>query len=89
MASLPSATPGASYLTVELDGCGQIQNVVANTYESVGKEDPGFDYDFGLLEFNTPCNTSKLKIYYHGAKDLTGMVYRKYGPMPANWNLST
>jgi hypothetical protein len=45
VASLPSAT-GEGYLTVEITGCDQIEQVQAYTYESVGASDPGYSYPF-------------------------------------------
>ena len=86
VASLLSATTGASYLTVELVGCGQIENVMASTYTSVGKADPGYDYPFDLVRFNIPCENATVRIYYYGATSLEGYVYRKYGPTPDDWN---
>jgi hypothetical protein len=87
--SLPSATPGESYLTVEITGtCNQIENVEAHTYEYVGTSDPGYSYPFGLLGFEIPCSPATVRIYYHGADSLAGFTYRKYGPTPADWETS-
>ena len=87
VASLPSAT-GTGYLTVELSGCDQIEQVEAFTYESVGTADPGCCYPFGLLSFEIPCSSATVRVYYHGASTLAGYEYRKYGPTPADWNVS-
>jgi len=88
VASLPSATTGESYLTVEITGCAQIENVQAYTYESVGAGDSGYNYPFGLVGFEIPCSPVTVRIYYHGALNLDGYIYRKYGPTPADWNAS-
>lgn len=85
--SLPSAT-GSGYITIEVDGCGQIENVTAITYNSIGEEDPGYDYPYGLVDFSLPCSSATVKIYYHGLSSLSGYTFRKYGPMPDDWNLS-
>ena len=81
VASLPSAT-GEAYLTVEISGCDQIEQVEAYTYWSVGASDPGYSYPFGLLGFTIPCSSATVRIYYHGAANLDGYIYRKYGPIP-------
>jgi len=87
VASLPSAT-GEGYLTVEISGCGQIQQVESYTYGSVGVNDPGYSYPFGLLGFEIPCSSAMVRIYYHEADTLEGYTYRKYGPTPDDWNAS-
>ncbi len=89
VASLPSATEAGSYLTVAIGGgCGQLQSVAAVTYASVGQVDPGYEYPLELVEFNIPCGTATVRIYYHGAAGLEGYIYRKYGPTPADWAVS-
>jgi len=89
VASLPSATPGQSYLTVEVrDGCGQLNSVAASTYASVGTADPGYTYPYELVAFTLPCATATVRIYYHGADSLANFIYRKYGPTPSDWNTS-
>ncbi len=87
VASLPSATPGEDYLTVEITGtgCNQIEQVQAHTYESMVTSDPGYSYPFGLLGFEIPCSPATVRIYYHGAGSLAGFTYRKYGPTPDDW----
>ena len=87
VASLPSAT-GEGYLTIEITGCDQIEQVQAYTYESVGVGDPDYSYPFGLLGFEIPCSSATVKIYYHCAGSLGGYTYRKYGPTPADWGTS-
>ncbi len=87
VASLPSAT-GTGYLTVEISGCDQIEQVRAVTYDSVGLIDPGYAYPFGLLKFEIPCSPVTVRIYYHSAETLEGYRYRKFGPTPNNWSRS-
>ena len=87
VASLPSATPDRSYLTVEVrDGCGALNSVATSTSESVGVEDTGYDYPFELVAFTLPCETGTVRVYYHGAESLDDFEYRKYGPTPDDWN---
>ena len=88
VASLPSATSDRSYLTVEVrDGCGELNSVATSTSESVGVEDPGYDYPFELVAFTLPCETGTVRIYYHGAESLDDFEYRKYGPTPDDWDV--
>ena len=87
VASLPAVT-GEGYLTVEITDCDQIEQVAAYTYDSVGINDPGHSYPFGLVGFEIPCSSATVRIYYHGAANLDGYIYRKYGPTPANWGTS-
>ena len=87
VASLPSATPDRSYLTVEVrDGCGALNSVATSTSESVGVEDTGYDYPFELVAFTLPCETGTVRVYYHGAESLDDFEYRKYGPTPDDWD---
>ena len=87
VASLPSAT-GEGYLTVEISGCDQIEQVQPYTYGSVGANDTGYSYPFGLVGFEIPCSSATVRIYYHGSEGLEGYTYRKYGPTPADWGIS-
>jgi|GEM_PF-580508 len=86
VASLPSAGADQSYLTVELIGCDQLEQVATYTEQSTGEPDPGHSYPFGLVGFEIPCSTTAVRVYYHGADNLNGYEYRKYGPTPADWN---
>ncbi len=85
VASLPAAA-GEGYLTVEVTGCDQIEQVQTYSDGSVGAEDPGYSYPFGLVGFEIPCSPVTVRIYYHGAESLDGCTYRKYGPTPEDWN---
>jgi len=88
IASLPAAT-GGGYITVSSTSpCNQIEQVTAYTYESVGINDPGHSYPFGLVGFRFSCSPVTVKIYYHGVESLDGYIYRKYGATPADWNTS-
>ncbi len=47
--------------------------------------DPNYTYPFGVISFKiNTTGTTKVKIYFHGILDLTGYIYRKYGPTPDN-----
>ncbi len=75
--SLPSAT-GQGYITVELrEGCSQNENVRAQREDP---DDPGYTYPFGLVSFELPCSSARVRVYFHGSNDLRGYIYRKYGP---------
>ena len=88
VASLPAAT-GGGYITVSSTSpCNQLEQVAAYTYESVGVNDPGHSYPFGLVGFRFSCSPVTVKIYYHGGESLEGYIYRKYGPTPADWGVS-
>ncbi len=87
VASLPTAT-GAGYLTVEVSGCDQMEQVATFLYESVGATDPGYTYPFGLVGFEIPYSPVTVRIYYHGAEALDGYFYRKFGPTPSDWSTS-
>ena len=90
VASLPTAT-GSGYLTIEIsgNGCGQLSQVRTYSYDSIGAPDPGYTYPFGLVAFEIGCSPVTVRIYYHGAENIEDLVYRKYGPTPADWNTST
>lgn len=76
--SLPSAT-GRGYITVELlEGCSQNKNVRTQTENP---DDPNYTYPFGLVSFELPCNSARIRVYFHGSNDLRGFLYRKYGPI--------
>jgi PKD repeat protein len=75
--SLPSAT-GLGYITVVTSGgCSQNENVQVFTEEP---EDPEYEYPFGLVGFELPCSSATVRVYFHGASELSGYEYRKYGP---------
>jgi len=87
VASLPAAS-GEGYLTVEISGCDQIEEVGTYTYGSMGADDTGFIYPFGLVGFEIPCPSATVRVYYHGIASLEGYTYRKYGPTPGDWGIS-
>ena len=85
VASVPSATR-QGYVTVEVTGgCDQLENVQVYTEASLG-EDPHYNYPFGLLGFRLHCSSATIKIFFHGAPNLNGYAFRKYGPKPPNFN---
>ena len=64
-------------MTLVLSNCTQLRNVTALPESPA---DPDYDYPFGLVSFEIPCENGTVNITYHGAGDLTGYTYRKYGP---------
>jgi hypothetical protein len=54
----------------------------------VSAGDPGYSYPFALLGFEIPCSSATVRIYYHGADNLDGYIYRKFGLTPADWGVS-
>ncbi len=83
VASLPSAVDPGMYLTVEASiGCA-LQGVHA--YLPGAGEDPSYTYPYGMVAFQSSCSPVTVRIYYHGAGDMSGYVFRKYGPTPADW----
>jgi len=80
VASLPTAT-GQGYMTLVVTGeCRQFNNVQAFTEAQMPEDDSQHNYIYGLVGFKLPCETASVAITYHNAVDLTGMIYRKYGP---------
>jgi len=80
-----SAAGGGDYLTIEVSGCDQVSRVTA----SAAPEDPDYVYPFGLIAFEINCPSATVRVYYHGAEDVSSLIYRKYGPMPEDWNTPT
>jgi hypothetical protein len=85
VASLPSAT-GQGYITIVVLGeCSHLENVQTYT-EAFQGNDPSFSYPFGLVGFRINCNSATIKFIFHGATNLNGYSFRKYGPTPPNFN---
>ena len=83
--SIPSAT-NTGYLTVEvISGCRQLEKIRTYTEASQGS-DNDYDYPYGLVGFELPCNRAIIRVYFHDASDLSEYTYRNYGPMPPNFN---
>ena len=85
VASLLSAT-GNGYVTVAATG-GCFTIAAVQSFEEV-PDDPEYDYPFGLVGFQfqgCSCATT-VRIYFHGIASLAGYEYRKYGPMPPDFN---
>ncbi|MEK8019962.1 MAG: carboxypeptidase-like regulatory domain-containing protein, partial [Candidatus Parabeggiatoa sp.] len=96
--SLPNVVTN-DYISLETtDGC-PLQNVKSKSEIDAGngQEDPIGVYPQGLLEFDIPCPTANLKLFYHGVTANTAdntievggvnysmsmLGYRKYGPNP-------
>jgi len=79
--SLPSAT-GRGFITVELRNgdCNQLTEVTALGEGQTPASDASFDYPFGLVSFQIPCESATVRVYFHGTTSLSGYTYRKYGP---------
>ncbi|HVN83643.1 MAG TPA: FG-GAP-like repeat-containing protein [Candidatus Binatia bacterium] len=72
--SLPSSSPGASYLTVVTDPSCPLENVVAMPMAPAGLALP-----FGGLGFRLPgCSSSRITIYYHGSDGFSFPPYRYF-----------
>jgi len=85
--SVPSAT-GQGYITVETT-CSENQDVWAYTDAEacLGADfDYDYDYAYGLVGFCLPCSSATVRIYFHGIDELSGYIYRKYGPIPPDFD---
>jgi Zn-dependent metalloprotease len=96
--SLPNVVTN-DYISLETtDGC-PVQNVKSKSETDAGngQEDPIGVYPQGLLEFDIPCQTANIKLFYHGVTansinntieidginySISSLSYRKYGPNP-------
>ncbi len=63
------------------------------TEAEVPEQDPAYDYPFGLVQFSLYCpglsdgpfpTTVEVTLTFDGATDLSGYMFRKYGPTPDN-----
>ena len=86
MTSVPSAT-GKGYITVETT-CSENQDVWAYTEKQacLGAVDYDYNYAYGLVGFNIPCTSATIRIYFQDTDDLAGYIYRKYGPIPPDFD---
>jgi hypothetical protein len=50
--------------------------------------DPQYNYPYELIGFALPCSSATVRVYFHGAADLTGYSYGKYGPVPPDFDTS-
>jgi hypothetical protein len=57
-------------------------NVATHTAASQPEDTRGYEYPYGLLSFELPCNSADITIFYHGAGSLDDAEYGKYGPLP-------
>jgi hypothetical protein len=79
VASIPEPG-GANYIALEVSGgCSTILDVVALSEDQIAALDPTYDYPHGLVEFEAPCETATIDLWFHGATSLSA-PYRKYGP---------
>jgi hypothetical protein len=79
VASLPEAG-GASYIALEVSGgCSTVHDVMVLAENELPALDPTYDYPHGLVEFEAPCETATIDLWFHGATSLSA-PYRKYGP---------
>jgi hypothetical protein len=79
------------YITIGT--CNTVTDVFTKTEAQVAN-DPSHDYPYGLIQFDlsdcpgSPPVTGTMKLsFYHNDMtpiDLTGFIYRKYGPTPNN-----
>ena len=77
--TIPSATgQGSIHLSLSCPGCGayDIQTKTAGQVSN----NTAYNFPFGLIEFKINCSSADITITYAGASDLSGFVYRKYGP---------
>lgn len=61
------------YVTIEAVDCGSLINV--NEQRNINLSD--WYFPFGVVNFEVPCAAVEIKLYYHGAADLTAYTYRK------------
>jgi len=81
--SIPSET-GQGYITIETT-CHELQKVNVYIEKAMGT-DSNYDFPYGLVSFKIPCSSATVRIYFHGATDLSGYVYRKYSPTPPDFD---
>ncbi|THB80507.1 MAG: IPTL-CTERM sorting domain-containing protein, partial [Desulfobacteraceae bacterium] len=74
------------YLTVEIiTGCPLLRNVQTFTEASRGI-DERYEYTYGLVSFELQCSSATVRIYYHDATALPVQIFRKFGPIPPDFN---
>jgi hypothetical protein len=79
VASLPDAG-GVDYVALEVSGgCSTLLDVFLMPEDQLPVPDPSFDYPHGLVEFEAPCETATVDLWFHGSTSLPA-PYRKYGP---------
>ena len=85
--SLPAGA-GGGYITIESPSNCPMTHVNAIA-EPNNPADPNYDFPYGLVEFKLYCRSVRVRIYYHGANSLDGYTYRKYGPTPPSFNVTS
>jgi len=64
----------------ESDQCGQILEIVSTSETSIGRDDDGWVYPYGLNRFRVQCPSVTVRVFYHGITGLSEMAYRKWSP---------
>ena len=54
-------------------------DVVVRSEDEFPVPDAMFDYPHGLVEFEAPCSSATIDLWFHGSSSLAE-PYRKYGP---------
>jgi hypothetical protein len=82
--TIPSATDnGDIVLNIDQYFCRFIIEVVTKTSAEVGVDPDGFNYPYGLVEFQVVCNgTGPVDVTITFPGNIRGATYRKYGPTP-------
>ncbi|MEZ4664532.1 MAG: SdrD B-like domain-containing protein [Caldilineaceae bacterium] len=79
------ASDNFSYVTAEVTGACNTIAAISHTTEAAQASTDTFDYPFGLMAIRLNCasngQAATVKYYWHAISDLTGLPYRKYGPM--------
>jgi len=76
--SLPAGS-GSGFITVQTD-CPQNRNVGALAEGDLPRQDPLFDYPFGLVTFEVQCLQVHVTLYFHGPGARPQPPLRKFGP---------
>ncbi|MEZ4706751.1 MAG: Ig-like domain-containing protein [Caldilineaceae bacterium] len=80
-----TSNDGFTSVTAEVTGACNDIAAVNRTTESAQASQDAFDYPYGLMAIELTCQSpgqsATVKYYWHVVSDLTGLPYRKYGPM--------
>ncbi len=79
------------YRTLEVNGltCAKISEFIVHPEGQMSESDLEYDFPFDLNAFRIPCaGTVDIQLYFHNSIDLTGFIYRKYGPMEPDGPIS-
>ena len=86
--SLQSNVASFPSVTLEAPVNCNVNNMQLLSEQEVSSEDSEYSFPYGLLQFRLACSEAKVKIYFHSTGDLSGYVYRKYGPVPPSFSNS-